>query len=147
MAKYIKTAVTEAEQSDGSQQLVDKYEILVGSTMFNGYVGEPSLCYIQTLEGNLRIHVGDWIATGINGERWAVADEIFKQTYSKLTVIPQIVVSFIEASKAESASLFEAITLAYEKHWYNKKDMTWVRNNQDEFARAWLDGYEIETKS
>lgn len=26
-------------------------------------------------------HVGDWVATGINGEHWPIADDIFKKTY------------------------------------------------------------------
>lgn len=159
MAKYIKTAVTEAEQFDGSQQLVDKYEILVGSTMFNGYVGEPSLCYIQTVEGNLRIHVGDWIATGAQGEHWPVADGIFKQTYKELPVIPAEVANAIEEYRDKFGSgegLFtliadisapwalgtlETVTAIPEITLREFIDKT------DVLARAWLDGYEIETKS
>lgn len=151
MAKYIKTAVTEAEQFDGSQQLVDKYEILVGSTMFNGYVGEPSLCYIQTLEGNLRIHVGDWIATGVNGEHWPVADEIFKQTYSKLPVISASVAEFIVWCKGQNTPLQDALYFESDGFMHSKQDEEriggWITDHQDEFARAWLDGYEIDNKS
>lgn len=141
MAKYIKTAVTEAEQFDGSQQLVDKYEILVGSTMFNGYVGEPSLCYIQTLEGNLRIHVGDWIATGVNGERWAVTDEIFKQTYTKLPKVPSFVANHIGFSKHINQG-FNSSVLTMVQDIYD-----WYDKNGELYARAWLDGYEIDNKS
>lgn len=151
MAKYIKTAVTEAEQFDGSQQLVDKYDIMIGSTMPDSRVLEPSLCYIQTLEGNLRIHVGDWIATGVNGERWAVTNEIFKQTYSKLPVIYASVAEFIVWCKGQNTPLQDALYFESDGFMYSKQDEEriggWITNHQDEFARAWLDGYQIETKS
>jgi hypothetical protein len=35
----------------------------------------------MTLEGDLILHDGDWIVTGINGERWPIADDIFRKTY------------------------------------------------------------------
>ena len=37
--------------------------------------------YLSTLEGKMKLTVGDWIATGTNGEHWAVKDKIFKKTY------------------------------------------------------------------
>ena len=27
--------------------------------------------------------IGDWIATGIDGEHWAIKDDIFKKTYTE----------------------------------------------------------------
>ena len=36
---------------------------------------------IQTLEGDMRAMPGDWVITGINGEKYPVKDEIFKKTY------------------------------------------------------------------
>lgn len=35
---------------------------------------------ISTPEGDMRIHDGDWVATGIYGEHWAIKDDIFKKT-------------------------------------------------------------------
>ncbi len=29
------------------------------------------------------LHKGDWIATGIDGEHWAIADDIFRRTYER----------------------------------------------------------------
>ncbi|MCT3567245.1 hypothetical protein EFR94_07595 [Levilactobacillus brevis] len=34
---------------------------------------------IPTREGDMRIHDGDWIATGINGEHWPISDDVFKK--------------------------------------------------------------------
>ena len=36
---------------------------------------------IQTLEGAMRVSPGDWIITGIKGERYPCKDEIFRATY------------------------------------------------------------------
>ena len=36
---------------------------------------------IQTLEGTMRCNPGDWIVTGIKGERYPVAPGIFAATY------------------------------------------------------------------
>ncbi|WP_035456951.1 hypothetical protein [Loigolactobacillus coryniformis] len=159
MAKYIKTVPIEAEQFDGSQELMDKYDIVVGSTMPDGRVLEPSLCYIKTLEGVLQIHVGDWIATGTQGEHWAIADEIFKQTYQKLPVIPEAIANAIEEyrDKFGSAKGLLTLILDMDRPWTLDTLVTVDAmpeltihefiNKTDVLARAWLDGYEIETKS
>lgn len=97
MAKYIKTVPIEAEQFDGSQEMMNKYDIVVCSTMPDGRVLEPSLCYIKTLEGVLQIHVGDWIATGVKGEYLAIADEIFKRTYKPVKALPQMILDAIKS--------------------------------------------------
>ena len=40
---------------------------------------------IPTLEGVMRADPGDWIITGVKGERYPVKDEIFKMTYEEVT--------------------------------------------------------------
>lgn len=37
--------------------------------------------YIQTLEGVMKADPGDWIITGIRGEKYPCKDDIFKETY------------------------------------------------------------------
>lgn len=46
----------------------------------NGSRGEESPG-IETLEGKLRVSVGDWIITGVNGEHYACKPDIFAKTY------------------------------------------------------------------
>ena len=62
--------------------------------------------------------------------------------------IPQFVADWIEDCKENSAiGLYIAMNPDFMKQW-NKSDklISWVRkiNNQDLFARAWLDGYDVE---
>jgi hypothetical protein len=37
--------------------------------------------YIQTLEGKMHVISGDWIITGIAGEKYPCKDEIFRASY------------------------------------------------------------------
>lgn len=36
---------------------------------------------IDTLEGRMTVNNGDWIATGVDGEKWAIKQDIFNRTY------------------------------------------------------------------
>ncbi|CBI12915.1 hypothetical protein Si065_00712 [Streptococcus infantarius subsp. infantarius] len=40
--------------------------------------------YIDTLEGRMKASVGDWIITGVDGERYPVKPDIFQKTYEVL---------------------------------------------------------------
>lgn len=48
------------------------------------YMGDDSYV-IPTLEGNMIINNGDWILTGVDGEHWAIKNEIFNKTYEEVT--------------------------------------------------------------
>lgn len=39
---------------------------------------------IQTLEGQLRAAPGDWIITGLQGEKYPCKPDIFKKTYEPI---------------------------------------------------------------
>lgn len=41
--------------------------------------------YIDTLEGRLRVSLGDWIITGVKGERYACKPDIFGMTYEPVS--------------------------------------------------------------
>jgi len=38
---------------------------------------------IKTLEGNMIVRAGDWIITGVKGEKYPCKPDIFKETYEK----------------------------------------------------------------
>lgn len=39
---------------------------------------------INTLEGDMRANVGDWIITGVNGEQYPCKPDIFEKTYEEV---------------------------------------------------------------
>ena len=48
----------------------------------DGVRGEPGVtAWISTLEGDMDVSDGDWIVTGIKGEKYPVKPDIFDATY------------------------------------------------------------------
>lgn len=39
---------------------------------------------IKTLEGKMKADIGDWIITGVTGEKYPCKDHVFKLTYEKV---------------------------------------------------------------
>jgi hypothetical protein len=160
MARYIKTVTTEFEQFNETEwnrvyldcSDPDEWEAKaskLGVDRYHGYF------IIPTKEGDMRIHDGDWIATGVNGEHWPVKDEIFKKTYKKLPVIPKYVADDLEHSKRAEYSItmflddcFGMINDIVTNKTWNWCD-TYMERHPDSndyhvvLARAWLDGYEV----
>lgn len=123
---YRKTATIKAEQFDGSDKMVKKYNITPPMPLDPDYT-------INTLEGDMVLGVGDWVATGIKGEHWPIAYDVFKKTYAELPVIPKIFADTIEELKANHYELSE-----FFNEWKCDYD------EQELIARAWLDGYTVE---
>lgn len=77
MTKYRKTALIDAEQWFPGVK-IEGVEEIAGAGMGR----------IVTLEkandGFDYVMPGDWIATGIAGEHWAIKDNIFKATYEEV---------------------------------------------------------------
>lgn len=150
MTRYIKTTTTEFEQFDGSDEMFKKYGIRPDMGTANVVTGKPLYFLMPTLEGELSFEIGDWIATGVNGEHWAVKDEIFKKTYKKLPVIPECVNYAIEWFEQNDNGLGQIFRNVYEDladNWHESPQLKvaemWIISYPDEFARAWLVGYEV----
>lgn len=125
---YHKTATIKAEQFDGSNDMIDKYHIEIDDAY-----GCPFR--LETLEGWLGVNIHDWIATGVNGEHWAIADDVFKKTYKELPVIPRVWGDMIEVLKANDYPLSEMFT-----------ESDYNCDEQELIARAWLDGYTVKAE-
>lgn len=137
MKVYLKQPI-EAEQFDGSNEMVDKYELIDAGIML-GTHRSPELY----LTGSGKADVGDWIATGVNGERWLITDEVFKQKYKELPVIPENVAYMIKQAKKGDYKLGWVLHATYLGIWRVSVG-NWIRTHADVFARAWLDGYTVE---
>ncbi|WP_338214956.1 hypothetical protein [Lacticaseibacillus salsurivasis] len=157
--KYYKRGLVTAEQFDGSEDMAKKYGAELYSESGYGYdavEGEPDGdgYVLVTLEGELLISSGMWIATGVNGEHWPIADGIFKKTYSLLPVIPQAVGEFIKYEHKNGTSLAAIYHDGAElsrnrnngwKMWRYTDEMLWAFDHPDTFALAWLLGeWEVE---
>ena len=48
--------------------------------------GQVSRGQIETLEGNHEVTIGDWIITGIKGEKYPCKPDIFEATYESANI-------------------------------------------------------------
>ena len=46
---------------------------------------DVSTAYVQTIEGNLHVSRGDWIITGVQGDRYPCKPDIFAAAYEPVT--------------------------------------------------------------
>lgn len=140
---YRKTATIKAEQFDCSDEMVNRYGLIDrGGHIVDG-LHVDDMCFIPTLEGQMKINIHDWIATGVNGEHWPIKNDVFKKTYAELPVIPNYVAEYIDMLKNNS-DVIQAGIGAIEYGWGGVELNTWIEENGDAFARAWLDGFQTE---
>lgn len=148
---YRKTATIKAEQFDEAkwQSIYNdshnpgEWDIEArkfGIDHYHGYF------IIPTCEGDMRIHDGDWIATGVNGEHWPIADDVFRKTYAELPVIPKAVADWIESNrgKANLADMLVCAQFRIVKFDNYAEIEKWINADIDRFSRAWLGGYQVE---
>lgn len=82
---------------------------------------------------------------GEQGSSWEMAYDDLSVRYTDalpddLPVIPKAVVEYIEDAKASHYELIVAMA----KRTLDQPVFDWIHENSDAFARAWLDGYEVE---
>ncbi|AET70821.1 hypothetical protein Desor_5446 [Desulfosporosinus orientis DSM 765] len=91
MAKYVKKPipVEAVEYTFGLEDGFDDFEVAIKSGLvINGYenpVETGKVPFIKTLEGKHYISKGDYIITGIEGERYPCKKNIFLKTYMLLS--------------------------------------------------------------
>jgi hypothetical protein len=55
------------------------------ATFQNTIVENPIFCpVIETLEGDMKVNVGDWVIKGVNGEFYPCKPDIFEKTYERV---------------------------------------------------------------
>ena len=81
--EYRKKTTIKAEQFDGSAEMVTKYCVDDWEENKMPYHRDPRY-FLPTKEGLMAMRIGDWIATGIDGEHWAIADSAFRRTYEEV---------------------------------------------------------------
>lgn len=72
--KYRKTALIEAMQYRVGGSVPDG--VCLGEC-----INRDAVAHIHTLEGDLTVSDGDWVATGVKGEHWAIKSDVFAASY------------------------------------------------------------------
>ena len=163
MTKYYKTGTITAESFDGSIDMIAKYGIkeepLDVNALLNASDSEETLSHylyrntsylIPTLEGDMKLHKGDMIVTGAEGEHWAVKASIFNETYKKLPVINHNIAREIELLKQSGETLTSVIGAAYQDalvlgtEHLTTVDSYILYGGGDTFITAWTKGYQVK---
>jgi len=58
--------------------------IAIEGVCYSAHDGIQGAPHIHTLEGQMEISHGDWIITGVKGERYPCKPDIFEMTYEKV---------------------------------------------------------------
>jgi len=61
-------------------QLFKKRPIIVSAYQHAG----PNPITIHTLEGDMQAEAGDWIITGVKGEKYPCKPDVFAETYERV---------------------------------------------------------------
>lgn len=150
--KFYRKQPLEAEQFDGSQKLVFGYNV-IPSGLIDAITGKPvyysmlvdDVCQDSYDDTGVVLDVGDWIVKEAD-EIEVIADDVFKQTYAELPVIPKAVADYMNDCKnLINLSFHSALYEAFDELFAASQDVEhWIEHNSDVFARAWLDGYVVE---
>ncbi|QKX09099.1 DUF1642 domain-containing protein [Lactiplantibacillus plantarum] len=159
--KFYSKQPIEAEQFDGSQTSLFGYEVMPDS-LLDALTGEPAYysILIDDVESELddfpddnevSFEVGDWIVKEANDIK-VLADEEFKQQYAELPVIPKNVANYLTDCKLANTTIETSLSgniMLFSRarsHDMIHDILSWLcpSDNQDLFARAWLDGYRVE---
>lgn len=90
MAKFRKKPVViEAEQWFAGKK-IDGLEYGFMMPDFAGLHPGGHFASIKTLEGVMAVSPGDWVITGIKGEKYPIKDEIFQATYEPADAAEEI---------------------------------------------------------
>ena len=157
MKIYRKTTIVNAEEFDGSNEMAKRYGAELYSESGYGYdavEGEPDGdgYVLITPEGESLVRTGDWISTGVNGEHLTITDDVFKKSYAELPVIPKNVANYLTDCKRANTTIGTSLSgnimlfSHARSHDMIHDILSWLcpSDNQDLFARAWLDGYVVE---
>ncbi|GCD86589.1 putative prophage protein [Lactiplantibacillus plantarum] len=150
--KFYRKQPIEAEQFDGSQKLVFGYNV-IPSGLIDAITGKPvyysmlvdDVCQDSYDDTGVVLDVGDWIVKEAD-EIEVIADDVFKQTYAEMPVIPKAVADYMnDYNNLINLSFHSALYEAFDDLFAASQDVEhWIEHNSDVFARAWLDGYVVE---
>lgn len=136
ITKYVKTSIVEAVVFDGTQAMIDQFSIIKRHDDYG----------IKTMEGLLRVRVGDYLVTGVEGEHWAVNPRIFDKTYKELPDIPEGVTEILKYAAENKINLWNVLEKARKSvkksmngSYWEKPDPTlqWIWEHQNTLSIIW----------
>lgn len=82
--RNVSSEIVVAEQFDGSDEMIEKYDIKKTCTVYMNKGPMYKLYKIKGLIQHDNLFNSDWIVTSQDGECWVVRDDIFKKAYQEV---------------------------------------------------------------
>lgn len=155
MIKIYQKQPIKAEQFDGSQKYMFGHKVMSEDSLVDALTHDPVYYSILINEGDpdeepdeVIFEIGDWVIK--DGEDiYAIDDDVFKKDYAELPTIPKGVAEYIESAKhgetdMNNPDVILAAMGAIEFDQANINVSEWIQDDGDDFACAWLDGYQVE---
>lgn len=80
-----KPVIIEAIQFQDDAEVITQLSDFIGDTIYVNYTNKDNpYLRIETLEGDMKASVGDYIIKGVNGEFYPCKPDIFEKTYEKV---------------------------------------------------------------
>lgn len=80
-----KPVIIEAIQFQDDAEIITQLSDFIGDTIYVNYTNKDNpYLRIETLEGDMKASVGDYIIKGVNGEFYPCKPDIFEKTYEKV---------------------------------------------------------------
>lgn len=144
--KFYRKQPLEAEQFDGSQKLVFGYSV-IPSGLIDAITEKPAyysmlvddVCQDSDDDTGVVLEAGDWVVKEADDIE-VIADDVFEKTYAELPVIPYYVNDYINHMKLSYRDIWDAMHYPFRSDKMDK----YMEDNSETFARAWLDGYQVE---
>ncbi|MCB4357952.1 DUF1642 domain-containing protein [Levilactobacillus brevis] len=157
-----KTTTIKAEQFDGSQKYIFGHKVMSEDSLVDALTHDPVYYSILINEGDpeeesdeVVFEIGDWIIK--DGEDInVIADDVFKNKYAELPVIPKCVADWIEECKQKHTPFSDMLCSERRpeqmRDWMALTPGTYqfdyarYQKYQELVAHAWLDGYQLEAQ-
>ncbi|WP_430603353.1 hypothetical protein IGK54_000796 [Enterococcus sp. DIV2384] len=116
----------------GKKELIEKWESKEGvpSYEISDFPVNPSL--------------NEMYIAGYGVARKEILDDLKQLDEPKKVVIPQVVADWIKYAKRQGYGFMQSYDPIYMSYPINDGLDKWIDDNEETFAHAWLDGYEVE---
>ncbi len=152
MIKVYQKQPIQAEQFDGRQKHIFGHKVISDNSLVDALTHDPVYYSILIDEDDpeeepdeVIFGIGYWI-TKHGEDIHAIADDVFKNTYAELPVIPEAVADTIERKREINGYGLGYVLFEATEFEQPEGCAKWIATHQELVARAWLDGYQVEAQ-
>lgn len=98
----------------------------------------------KLIEPPLALTKHEMYVAGYGLAKIEILEDLKQLDEPKKVVVPQVVADWIKYAKQQGYGFMQSYDPIYMSYPINDSLDKWIEDNEETFARAWLDGYEVE---